>query len=419
MGHISTWDWELGQKTVVKSLSPLKEHEWQEEPSVSPDGETLAAVVKVGDEEFTLRTNDTVWDATFEKVWFPRYSPDGRLTALCQQDMEWALGVDGELMGEPCDFAWETKFSQDGAAISTMVKINEKYGVSLNGVPWETLYETANQYAISDNGRHSAAVVQVKSLGQADIEGFKKGVFSLAVDGEAWAGKYLNLWTPIFDARGLRIAAQVRTDVHKYTIAVDDEPWPNTFTQVWEPVFHPMGQYVAAPVRVGGKWGVARDGAISWKARFAQCLSLKFSPSGDKLWAIVAPGYGKFTAACNDVPWKSTFPVVTDLVLNTTGDRAGILASNNNSQFRIVVDDTAWHGIWDMAWPVVFAPRGGNVGALVEKAGQYHILVNGNSYERSFDRAWPPVFNEDGSKVLIRAIENNSYVRIVADVAQF
>ncbi|MGL1864147.1 MAG: WD40 repeat domain-containing protein [Pseudodesulfovibrio sp.] len=419
MGRISEWDWEVGQKTVVTSISPLKGHEWQEEPYVSPDGETMAAVVNLGDGEFSVRTNDTIWETPFEKVWYPRFSPDGRLTALCQQEMEWALGVDGELVGDTCEYVWETKFSASGSTIATMAKSEERYGVSLNGVLWENLYANANQYSISNNGVHTVAVVQVTPLGQADIAGFKKGIYSLAIDGDTWAGKYLNLWTPTFDNRGLRVAAQARTDVHKYTIVVDDEPWPNTFTQVWTPIFHPEGQYVAAPVRVAGKWGVARDGALLWKARYVQCMKLQFSADGNRLWGIVAPKYGRFTVACNDKPWSSTFPVVTDLVLSPNGQRAGVIASNNNAQFRIVVDDTAWHGTWDMAWPVAFSSDNKHVAALVEKGGQFHILVNGNSYERSFDRAWPPVFSEDGSKVLIRAIDNNSYVRIVADVAQF
>lgn len=419
MGRISNWDWETGRKQVVNSLTPLQGHGWQEEPYVSDDGETLAAVVNVDEGEFSMRVNDGVWEQTFERIWYPRFSPDGRLTGLCQQDMLWALGVDGELMGEPCDYVWDTRFTADGATIATMAKVEEQYGVSLNGTPWETLYENANQYTISTNGVHSAAVVQVASLGQADVEGFKKGVYSVAVDGETWTGKYLNLWTPVFDARGLRVAAQVRTGVHDYTIAVDDEPWPSTYNQVWKPIFHPDGKYVAAPVRLAGKWGVARDGAMLWQPSYMQVMKLQFSESGEKLWAIVGTSYGKFTAACNDKPWSSTFPVVTDLVVSPAGDRAAVLASKNNSQFRVVVDDKPWNGVWDMAWPAIFSSDGSNVAAVVEKSGKFHILVNGNSYERSFDRAWSPQFSEDGKKVLIRAIENNSYVRIVADVSQF
>ena len=84
-----------------------------------------------------------------------------------------------------------------------------------------------------------------------------------------------------------------------------------------------------------------------------------------------------------------------------------------------MVDDAPWQGRFDMAWPPTFSPDGAHVAAVAEKSGRFHVLVDGKSFERSFERAWPPVFSPDSRKVLIRAVENNSYVRIVADLAQF
>jgi len=419
MGRISSWDWEPGQKTVVESLSPLEGHGWQEEPYVSPDGETLAAIVQVGEGEFSIRTNDKVWEATFEKIWYPKFSPDGRLTALCQQDMEWALAIDGEMVGEATDYVWDTMFSKDGSKVVTMYKAMEEYGMAVDGEPWENLYGNANQPAFSSDGAHAAAVVQVVQLAQADIEGFKKGVYTVAIDGTPWEGKYLNVWTPIFDEKGEHVAAQVRTGVHDYTIAVNDKPWAEKFQFVWEPVFKPGTDSAAAPVRVAGKWGVALDGKLIWQPRYAQCLELQYSENGAKLWAVVATGYGEFTAACDNAAWNTTYSTVTDLVVSPDGSRAGILTSESNSNFKIVVDGNEWAGTYDMAWPIVFSADSKNVATMVEKGGRYQVLVNGKAFDRSFDRVWPPVFNEDGTKVLIRAIENNSCVRIVAEVAKF
>jgi hypothetical protein len=418
MGRISEWDWETGEKIVVKDFSPLQGHQWQEEPYVSPDGETVAAVVNKGELDFSIRTNDTLWDVSYERIWQPKFSPDGKLTALCQEMGESSFVVDGQSVFGPCEYVWETKINKDGSGIGAMVKVDNQYGVLLNGNAWETFYENTNQYALSENGKHSVAVVQVKNLPQADIEGFKAGIYSVAVDGTAWKNRFLNVWTPTFDNDGLRVAAQVRVSTFDYTICVDDEIWPTTYNQVWEPVFHPEGKYVVAPVRVAGKWGVARDGILSWKPRYLQCLELQFSPDGANLWAIVATSYGKFTAACNDIPWATTFPVVNDLVVSPDGKRAGVLCSNYNTDFRIMVDNKVWDGTWDMAWPVTFSPDGNNVGALVEKDKRHHILINGKPFSKTFDRAWAPVFSEDSSKVMIRAIENNQYIRIVADVAQ-
>lgn len=419
MGKISSWDWEPGQKTVVKSLSLLEGHEWQEEPYVSPDGETFVAIVKVGDGEFSVRTNDSVWETTFEKIWYPKFSPDGRLTAICQQDMEWVLVADGEAMGETTDYIWDTLFSEDGSVIATMYKAMEQYGMCVNGEPWETLYENANMPALSKDGAHTAAVVQAESLAAADLEGFKRGVYTVAVDGEAWKGRYVNIWNPVFDEAGDSLAATCRTTVYDHTIVVDDKPWATTYNQVWEPVFCPKDGGVAAPVRVAGKWGVAKDGQTLWEPRYVQCFYLQYDASGEKLWSVVATSYGQFTACVNNAAWNETWPTVSDLVVSPDGERAAILASNCNEDFRIVVDGTPWAGTYDMAWPVVFSADSKSVAAKVEKNGRFRILVNGKSFERDFDAVWPPIFSEDGTKVLIRAIENNSYVRIVAEVCDF
>jgi len=419
MGKISSWDWETGQKTVVKSLSPLEGHGWQEEPYVSPDGETLAAIVKVGDGEFSVRTNDSVWENVYEKIWYPKFTPDGRLATICQQDMEWALTVDDTMVGEATDYIWDTLISEDGSGIATMHKGMEQYSIALNGEPWEETYDNVNQPALSQDGLHTAGVAQVEKMPAADIEAFKRGAYSVVVDGKPWAGRYLNVWTPTFNAQGDTVAAQARVTVYENTIVVNDKPWSQTFNQVWEPTFNPADGTVAAPVRIEGKWGVARDGVVIWEPRYAQCLELQHSEDGSKLWAIVATGYGQFTAACDNAPWDTTYSTVTDLVISPDGKRASVLGSEYSANFEVVVDGKAWAGSYEMAWPVVFSADSKNAATMVEKDGKRRILVNGKPFERDFDHAWPPVFNEDGTKVLIRAIENNSYIRIVAEVDKF
>ena len=248
----------------------------------------------------------------------------------------------GEPWGDFAEYVWETKFTPDGSSIAAMTKNDNRYCVSLNGTPWETYFENANQYSLSPCGTRTAAVVQVVSLAQADIDGFMKGVYSVAVDGNAWSGRYVNLFTPTFSPDGARVAAQARITTFDYTIAVDDKPWQKTFQQVWEPVFHPKNKSVAAPVRAGGKWGVAQDGDILWAPRYSQCLGLQYSATGEKLWAMVATGFGRFTIACNNVPWDVTFPIITDMVISPDGNRAAILANEYNKNFRIVINGKTW-----------------------------------------------------------------------------
>lgn len=411
--HIANWDWAKGKRNVLPSAAAKDAYLWQEEAYVSPDGETLAAVVRLEDESFTMRVNDAEWEETFEKVWYPRFAPDGRLTALVMNDDEYTVAVDGQPWEERYSFIWNTMFGAGGQVYAS-VQQDMQYGLSCDGAAWETLFENANSYALRADGKKSAGVVQVKTLGQADLEGFRSGIYTVAVDGNAWEASFLNAWTPVFDNRGgERVAAQVRLSYAEYTIAVNGELWPATYGCVWAPSFDPATGALAAPVRQGGKWGLAVDSAMAWSPKYFQCWEQQWSRDGKKIWAVVAPEYGKFTVACNDRPWSAYFPVITDLSLSPDGSRAAALASHVNDDFRVVVDGQVWPGGWDMAWKPVFSPDGGHVAALVRKRDAWTYQVDGKPVKEIFSRAWEPVFSPDSSSVLLRGIQEGALVRVV------
>lgn len=416
MQFSESWDWESGERVVAESLAPLEEHKWQEEIHVSPDGEIAAAIVCVDDGVFGLRMNDTVHDNTFDKAWKPGFSPDGRFCVFVQQDEEWTLAENGEPWEESYGFIWDPKFSEEGNTIAIAVQQDNTYGMSVNGTLWETLYENANGFALSNNGKRTAAVVQVKSLGQADLITFREGIYTVAVDGEAWESTFMNAWDPVFSPFAHRVAAQVRLSLYDYSIAVDGTPWPFHFQCVWNPCFHPNSSTVVAPVRQGGKWGVAEDGNMLWKPRYFNCWHLQYSPDGKKLYGIVAPEYGKFTVAMNEKEWNVTAPVVTELTLSPDGTRAAALGSYDNKAWHVMLDGKLWHGRYDMAWKPVFSADGRSVAARVRTGSKYAILVNDIHVGGEFDKAWDPAFSPDGTKVLIRAMRNNALLRIVADV---
>ena len=62
-----------------------------------------AAVVKTGEMEFSVCVNGSPWENTFDKIWYPRFAPDGRLTAIVSDTGQWTLAVDGT----PWDFGHE------------------------------------------------------------------------------------------------------------------------------------------------------------------------------------------------------------------------------------------------------------------------------------------------------------------------
>lgn len=414
--------WEPGRRVIAPSLAPLPGHQWQEEPLMSYDGMHVAAVVRQEDDSFTMRVDGGVWDAGFDKVWSPRFLPDGRLAAIVQQDGEWTVAVDGEPWPETYGFIWSLVHGPAGKLIAA-VQQDMRYGMIVDGEPWETLYENANNFSISPDGRRTAAVVQTVPLGQADIETFVRGVYSVAVDGEAWGHNFMNVWTPVFDNRNDRVAAQVRLSHSEYTVVVNGTPWPATFPCVWEPCFDPATGAVAAPVRKDGRWGMALDGTLLWEARFFQCWSPAWSPDGRHLWAIVAPGYGNFTVARDAAPWPFTAPVITDLVLSPDGKRAAALASNDNTAWQVVVDGVAWPGKWDMAWRPVFSPCGRHVAVRVRQGGRETVLLDGRPWRDAFTTAWDPVFGPSdsgtGTTVLLRGIRDGACERWVATPDDF
>lgn len=412
------WDWGKGRRTILASVSGREGDAWQEEPHVSPDGETLAAVVRLDDETFTVRVNEEEWEERFQKIWLPRFAPDGRLTALVMADDEWTLAVDGQAWEERYAFIWNTMFGGRGQ-IAAAVQQDMTYGLSIDGKVWESLYENANEFSLRADGCKSAGVVQVKSLKQADLETFRSGIYTIAVDGETWDATFMNLWTPVFDSRGgERVAAQARLNAHEYTIVVNGEVWPRTYNCIWAPAFDPATGAVAAPVRIDGRWGMAVDAALQWKPVYYQCWEQQWSPDGKHLWAIVAPAYGKFTIARDNIPWKETFPVVLDLTLSPDGTRAAALACHANTRYRVVVDGVPWRESWDMAYRPVFSPDGAHVAVLARSGGGMTYVVDNNPTGEFFSRAWPPIFHPAGGAVLLRGIRDNTLERLVLPLSE-
>ena len=412
------WDWETGQRVVLTSMERPENCAWVEEAQASPDGERVAVLASLEEGGFTALVNGEPWENTFDKAWQPRFSPDGRLTAIVQQDGMWTMAVDGEAWEESFDFAWGTQFSQEGDVVALCIQAGGEYGLCIDGVTWETLYENANQCVLSADGKSSAAVVQLSSLKPADLEAFQTGVFGVAVNGQSWDANFVNCWTPAFDAQGAKVAAQVRTSLYDYTIAVDGAPWGESYGCVWEPRFNPATGKVVAPVRVKGVWGMAQDGQIIWEPKFFQCWHQAISQDGKNIAAIVAPDYGAFTVAVNAKPWGIHFPVVTDLVIGREGERVAALGNTENADWHVLVDGQTWAGSWDMAWRPVISPIGGHVAVKVEKAKRQTLVVDGRTYARDFDQIFEPTFSPDGEKLLIRAIDKGSLVRIVAEVAK-
>ncbi|HAS88035.1 MAG TPA: hypothetical protein DCS48_01815 [Desulfovibrio sp.] len=417
MPDASTWDWNPGRREIQDTGSWSDKFEWVEEFHASPDGEKVGAVVHKSDLEFTACVNGETWEEDYDRIFYPKFAPDGRFTGVAQQMGEWTLSVDGKHWPENYGYIWKTTFGPEGSIICA-VQNDMEYGMGVDGVLWENFFENANNFTAGNDGKSTAAVVQVKPMGQADIETFQKGIYSVAVNGTVWDDVFMNCYTPVFDAKCEKVACQVRKTLYDYTIAVDGKIWQREYQCVWAPCFNPATGALVAPVRLGGKWGMAQDEELIWNNTFANCWHQQFSADGSKLYAIVAPTFGSFTVAADGKPWSITAPVVIDLAVSPDGNRAAALGKDDKA-YTVMCDGKVWSGVYEMAWKPVFSPDSSKVAAKVEKNGRYTVVLDGKPYGQDFDQCWEPVFSPDSSKVLIRAIDDGKFIRIVAEVSEF
>lgn len=402
-------DWKPSVRKIGDTTL-LPECSWQEEWQVSPDCETFAAISVLEDNIFTVRVNDSLWETRADKIYNCRFAPDGRLTALTQNDGEWAITIDDVESEEHGDYLWGTRFN-DAGTIAVCMQSGMRYGMLVDGTPWDELFIAATDFILSKDSS-TAAVVQMVNLGQADLETFCKGIYTVAVNGKAWEEHFLNAWSPCFDNNGHRVACTVRVTPYEYSIAINGQRWNETYSSAWEPFFEPKSGDVIAPIRRDGKWGLARNGALFWKPTFAQCWSPKATATeGELIWAIVASSYGAFTVACNATPWRCTFPSVTDLVLSPDGKHAAALGSQNNAAFQIMVDGNVWEPIFDMAWPVVFAPTNDHAAAKVRRNGKFAVYVDGKAVIENLDGVWNPTFSPDGTTLLFCSLKDGVFSR--------
>jgi hypothetical protein len=412
------WDWTPGSKEVADARGLDEKFAQVHEFAFSEDGERIAVPVKVDDEELTIWTNGEVWDGVFEKLWYARFAPNGRMAALVMSDDEWTLALDGKPWEATFDYAWQVHFARESDAILALVKEGPRYSVATDGQRWEEDFLSIRDFAASPTGGTVAAAVQQVAIKEGDIDGFLEGTWSLAVNGKAWDTNWLNVYDPCVSRDGACVGASVRTGPFAYTVAMDGKPWSRSFGCIWAPTFRGPTAKILVPVMVDGKWTVAEDGEFLWSGRYIQLWQLATSPDGGKVAAVVAPSFGRWTIAVDDKPWSNSWgESVMQPHFCPRGERVAAIVKQDN-RWGMAVDGQAWPGTFDMVWDPVFSPSGEHVAAKVEKDGRYTLVVDGRVWSKSFDALWPPAFSPDGSQLLVRSMEGGKAVRSVVKVQE-
>ena len=409
MEESKSFDWSTDLKEV-----PFREWEdkftWVEEPYISLDGETIAGIVNVEESVFTVCENGEAWDAVYDKAWNLRPLPKGKFAACVNRDDEWTLSIGGNEWENRFDFIWDLQMNHDGSCLSLAVQKDSEYGMAVNDTPWENMYGNINEMVLGDTGS-TAAVVQVSPLGQADIEGFKQGIFSCVVNGEAIDKNFLNIWDISFDSGGKNVAYGVRLDRTNYTIAVNDTAWDKKFQSVWKPVFLSGGTSVIAPVKEGGKWVLYKDGQPFWKTRYNQIWKMAVSEKTGNIAAIASTRFGKWTIVQNDQPWNMAVDqMISDLFYS--GDGSTLVAVLKEKEFwTLAVNQKKWDLNADKVFTPCISSDGKFVCVVIEKKGQYFMAVNNHLIPGGYDFMATPVISPDNTQIMQKAIKDGVYQR--------
>ncbi len=409
MEEKQSWDW----NTQLKEI-PVKEWEtrfnWVEDPCISPDGESVASIVNVGEMAFSICVNSELWEGEHEKAWSLKALPDNRFAACVCQDEEWSLMVDGKAWSNLFDFIWDLRTTPDAGHIGVAFQRDGKYGMAVNDQPWEENFENINGMTMGGQGT-SAGVVQVASVAAADVDAFAKGIFCVAVDGIPGKERFLNIWDLAFDKTCKSFACGVRLDRETYGVAVNGSVWDTRFQSVWGPIFCDHGKSVAAPVRFGGKWYLYKDGERFWKADWENIWRLAADPVNGEVAAIVAKAFGQWTIAQNDSPWSLTWDnLVRDLYFS--GDGNSLVAVFKDKGFwGLAKDDVAWKLSCDKIFTPDISLDGSLVAVSFEKQGRYFAAVNDRVITGPYEYMANPVISPDGDKLLVKGIENGIYKR--------
>jgi hypothetical protein len=411
MEEKQSWDWNTDEKEI-----PVKEWEtrfnWVEEPCISPDGERIASIVNVDEMVFGICENGDLWDGEYEKAWNLRAVPGKGFAACICKDEEWTLAVNGMEWSNLFDFIWDLQISPDGSQISLAFQLDGEYGMVVNDKPWDSLYENINGMVLGNQGT-SAAVVQVGSMAAADVEAFKKGIFSVALNGQAFDQKFLNIWDLSLDKEKQNLAWGVRLNREAYTIAVNDISWENTFQSVWKPEFADQGRSIVAPVRHGGKWKLFKDDQLFWKTGYELLWHVNVCPANNRIAAIVAPSYGKWTVAEDDIIWPiSCDTMIRDIHYSQDGSCL-VAVIKNKGTWTLAVDKI----VWDLSADKIFTPcisqDGSVVAVAIERQGKNFVAVNNKIITGPYEVMGDPVISPDAGKILVKGIENGVYKRRV------
>lgn len=201
----------------------------------SSDGNHVAAVVRTDMSQYTIAVDGRPWENVFGAVWEPEFRPGtSNVIAPVQTPKGWTLAEDGKPIWDYYSQVWKQIFTPDGKKLAAVAALTVgKWTVVVDGTPWNRFFSQAVLKPVfSPDGKRIAAVVKDSNRG-----------WTIAVDGVAWHDVFDNIWDPVINYPGTKIAARAEKD-GKYYIVVDGRTIREPYEILWDPIFSPDGNKI-------------------------------------------------------------------------------------------------------------------------------------------------------------------------------
>lgn len=200
----------------------------------SSSSKSIAATVRLGQQEYTVAVNGELWDILFVNAWEPIFLNESKIALPAREARGWSLYIDGKRSWKR-DYVqlWNLSVSPSGDKIAATAATQfGKWTVVVDDLPWKREFSQAVLAPLfSPDGKRVAAVVK------------EKNQWTVAVDGIPWEAGFDRIWSPLFSPDGRHIVAKAERE-GLYLIVVDGKIGKDTFERLWDPLFSPEGDRV-------------------------------------------------------------------------------------------------------------------------------------------------------------------------------
>lgn len=208
----------------------------------SPDSKKVSATVRLSEQEFTVAVDGILWNETFLNAWESVFINENDVAVPVRTEKGWSIAINGKPQWKSFNQVWYPRVSPDGKITAVVSTEFGKWTVAVEGKPWEKQF---SQHVLppffSPDGKKVGAVVKDNNL------------WTVAIDGKPWDIGFDRIWTPQFSSDGNHCVAKAEKE-GVYFIVLDGKIGKDVFDALWEPQFSPDGDKILIGCIKNGKY---------------------------------------------------------------------------------------------------------------------------------------------------------------------